>query len=73
MYCDMHCNTYLSHRPCSYAERSCFRFFRDCDVVSFWGEPLLTTDCPNARLALEHGPQKDSLFRALSSHSGMNP
>ena len=73
MHCDIHCNAYLSHRPCSYAERSCLRFFNATDLASFWGEPLLTTVCPNARFSLVHGPQKDTPLRALSSHPGMNP
>jgi len=73
MHSDIHCNAYLSHRPCSYGERSCFRFFDATDLAALWGETLLTTTCLMARFATVQGPQKDLLFRALSLHSAMNP
>ena len=53
----IHCNAYLSYRPCSYVECSCCRFFDATDLAAFWGEPLLTTACPKAPFATVHGPQ----------------
>jgi len=55
-HCDIHCNAYLSHRLCSCSECLDFRLFDATHLALFWGEPWLTTTCPNSRFAIVHGP-----------------